>query len=82
MCKSHAWQLHSPISRLNIKEVAFMSAWNKFNTSSRGNVLHPSFYGDSIHVICHKRKNIMHDITRDNSQCLCSASLNLWIHTV
>lgn len=33
-----------------------MSAWNKFNTCSRGNVLHPSFYGDSVHVVYRNNK--------------------------
>lgn len=51
--RSHAQESCSPISGLNIKEVGLMSARNKFNTCTRGNVLHPSFYGDSVHVVYH-----------------------------
>lgn len=41
-----------PVSGLYIKEAGFMSARNKLNARSRGNVLHPSFYGDSVHIVC------------------------------
>lgn len=30
--------MHSPISRLNIEKVGFMSAWNKFYTCSSGDI--------------------------------------------
>lgn len=52
--KSHMQQPCSPVSRLNIEEAAFNSALNEFNTCCRGDVLHPAFYGDSVHVVYQK----------------------------
>lgn len=47
--------MHSPISRLDVQETGLVSAWNKLDTCSNADVLHPILNGDSVHVICHYR---------------------------
>lgn len=41
----------SPVSWLDVKKAGLMSARNKFDAGSRGNLLHSCFNCDSIHVI-------------------------------
>lgn len=60
-----------------------MSAWDKFNACSGGNVLHPIFYGDSVHVICRKKKQSKAELNLKNMWTVSIfVTANLQIRTI